>query len=326
MAADEPNALYAAIGAAREAMADGASASRPQDPAPPPPSEPAAPPMPPAPAATQPTGASLDASRGGAWAVLGAFGPELYSLLSAWDEQRVGSCSRDAFRRAAQALAALGVCVRAPTRAELDAMFDVLAGGQPRLRIARLKQPLDAIAAALVYRLSGIEHRSWLEIDRWADASYDWYMAARALRRNPGAWREAAAARKADPYAADRLPSTLHLFAAEPGGWGEDGHLVELAACALLLVDREGRGAARLTQLSVAPSRLTDDFAWEWRLLDAADLLAEQRGHLWLTVSAAADSKWREALVSRGYKPRQVPPGEPDGEWLIKATPLRDSV
>ena len=149
-------------------------------------------------------------------------------------------------------------------------------------------------------------------------------MAGRTLRRNPSAWCEAVAARAADPYDADRRPSTLHLFAAEPGGWGEGGHLVDLSACALLLVDRQGRGAARLTQLSVAPSRRTPDFAWECRMLDAADLLAEQRGHLWLTTSAAVGSRWREALLARGFKPRAVPPGEPDGQWLIKATPLRD--
>ena len=68
----------------------------------------------------------------------------------------------------------------------------------------------------------------------------------------------------------------------------------------------------------------TEDFEWERRLLDAADLLAEQRGHLWLATSAPEGSAWREALVNDGYRPRAVPPGEPDGQWLIKETPLRE--
>ena len=69
-------------------------------------------------------------------------------------------------------------------------------------------------------------------------------------------------------------------------------------------------------------------FEWEWRLLDAADLVAEQKGHLWLMVSAAEGTEWREALLARGYRPRTFPEGEADaaGQWLFKATPLRDRV
>ena len=136
---------------------------------------------------------------------------------------------------------------------------------------------------------------------------------------------------------------------------------------ALLIVDKQGRGAARLAQLSVNPAGAkglraagssssggsgggssdssdsggsnsggdlgssdtsSEDFEWEFRLLDAADLLAEQKGHLWCCVSAAEGTKWRAALLARGYKPRLLPEDEPlaKGEWLIKATPLRERV
>jgi len=173
-------------------------------------------------------------------------------------------------------------------------------------------------------RLRGLEARTWLEIDKLADQSYDWYCAARAMRRSAATWRDAPAARGEDLYADDRRPSALHLFAAEEGGWGEGGHLVSLSACAVLLLDRQGRGAARLTQLCVSAPE--SGFEWEWRVLDAADLLAERRGHLWLSVSATEGSSWCEALIERGYRPQAAPPGErADGVlWLIRETPLRD--
>lgn len=112
------------------------------------------------------------------------------------------------------------------------------------------------------------------------------------------------------------------------GDWGEGGHLVSLAACALLITERQGRGAAKLMQLSVNPAAATDECDWEWRLLDAADLMAEQKGHLWVRVSAPEGSRWRAALLSRGFRPHSLPDSEPgeDGQWLIKATPLRDKV
>ena len=148
------------------------------------------------------------------------------------------------------------------------------------------------------------------------------------MRRNPAAWRDAPSSRGRNLFEADRHETSLHLFAAAEGGWGEGGHLVSLAACALLVVDRQGRGVARLTQLSVSPLAASNGnpFEWEWRLLDAADLLAEERGHLWISVSAAEGSEWREALISRGYRPISMPEGEQDGLWLRKATPLRDMV
>ena len=52
----------------------------------------------------------------------------------------------------------------------------------------------------------------------------------------------------------------------------------------------------------------------------------ERQGHLWLAVSAAEGSSWRQALLDAGYKAQVVPPGEPDGQWLTKATPLRARV
>ena len=128
-------------------------------------------------------------------------------------------------------------------------------------------------------------------------------------------------------FDADRKSTTFHLFAAAPGDWGEGGHLVALAACALLVVDPLGRGVARLTQLSVNPDKgASDGFEWEWRLLGAADLLAEQAGHLWVAVSAAEGSEWREALLARGYRPLATPDAKERGVWLSKATPLRNNV
>ena len=64
----------------------------------------------------------------------------------------------------------------------------------------------------------------------------------------------------------------------------------------------------------------------ELRLVDAADLLAEQKGHLWLAVSAPEESAWRDALLARGFRLQSVVPGEHDGKWLFKGTPLRDRV
>ena len=83
---------------------------------------------------------------------------------------------------------------------------------------------------------------------------------------------------------------------------------------------------ARLSQLCVSADAASEDFEWECRLLDAADLLAEQKGHLWLSVSASEGTAWRAALLAKGYRARAVPPGEPDGHWLSKPTPLRDGV
>ena len=228
-----------------------------------------------------------------------------------------------------QALAALGHCTRQPSTLELDSMFELLAEGRGRLRLLRLLEPLDAISALVARRLAGIECRTWLEMDKWADQSYSWYVAGRQLRSSPRMWRHAASSRGEDPFHADRSALTLHLFAAGEGGWGNDGHVVELAACALLAVDRNGHGCARLTQLCVGGGNTgesSDTFDWEFRVVDAADLLAEQRGHLWLAVSAPEDSDWRAALISRGFCAQSVPPGEPDGMWLIKGTPLRARV
>ena len=276
----------------------------------------------------------------GAWAVLGACGKPLHDVLRAWDSMRQGTASRASFRQAAQALAALGICERTPTNLELDGMYDALCDGQSALPLPRLLEPLNAAAGLIELRLKGIRTRTWREIDKWADETYNWYVASRELRRNPAAWRDAPNSRARNLFAADREKTTLHLFAAEDGSWGEDGHLVALVACALLVVDRQGRGAARLMQLSVSPAvakrsslessdvSSKDAFEWEFRVLDAAELLAEQKGHLWCCVSAAEGTEWREALLARGYRPRQLPEDEPlaEGGWLIKATPLRERV
>lgn len=322
LAEDAQLAMYIAIGAAKDAMAEGLWKGGNE----------------PTQRGSSPDEASQAAPRelpveslrgpdaGGAWAVLGPHGQQLHSVLDAWDVQRRGSCSAEEFRRAAQALAALGICSRQPSELELDSMFELLAEGRSRLQTSRLLEPLDAINALVARRLAGIECRTWLELDKWADQSYSWYVAGRQLRSNPSMWRHAASSRGVDPFHADRSDLTLHLFAADEGGWGKDGHVVDLAACALLVVDRNGHGCARLKQLCVSPSKCSDTFDWEFRVVDAADLLAEQRGHLWLAVSAPEDSEWRAALISRGFRAQAVPPGEPDGKWLIKGTPLRERV
>ena len=79
-------------------------------------------------------------------------------------------------------------------------MFELLAeqetgAGSKRLRLARLLEPLDAINALVRQRLTGVECRNWMELDKWADQSYNWYVAGRALRRSPEVWRDAAASR-----------------------------------------------------------------------------------------------------------------------------------
>ena len=182
LAEGEAMTIYTAVGAAREAMAEGlwrgperrastrgSSADTPASPAAVPELiAPAAEMIPPA----------LESLRGpnagGAWAVLGPHGKPLHDVLVSWDEQRCGTCSSEDFQRAAQALAALGVCARQPTALELDSMFELLAERAGRLRLSRLLEPLDAINALVKRRLTGVECRNWLELDKWADQSYNW--------------------------------------------------------------------------------------------------------------------------------------------------------
>jgi hypothetical protein len=111
---------------------------------------------------------------GGAWAVLGGCGKALHEVLSAWDTQRSFSASKLDFIRAAQALGAVGICSRTPTTAELDAMYEGLCEGRARLPLARLLEPIDVVAGLIEKRLRGIECRTWDEIDKWADETYNW--------------------------------------------------------------------------------------------------------------------------------------------------------
>ena len=46
---------------------------------------------------------------------------------------------------------------------------DATRPGSRRLRIARLLEPLDAINALVRQRLTGVECRTWMELDKWAD-------------------------------------------------------------------------------------------------------------------------------------------------------------
>ena len=154
----------------------------------------------------------------GAWAVLGGCGRPLHDVLVAWDSGRKGTASRVAFHQAAQALAALEICCRTPTTAELDSMYDMLCEGGRPLRLARLLGPLSVASELIERRLRGVQCRTWAEIDKWADETYNWYIAGRHLRRSPVTWRDAPSSRQRNIFDADRAETTLHLFAAEEGG------------------------------------------------------------------------------------------------------------
>jgi len=156
VAAEEGSPVYAAVGAAREALSSrggGGGEARGEQ------------------RGGEASAAGGEVASGGAWAVLSdhgaglhavlpgrspghvrdtspacslpcSAGAELHAVLSAWDVGRSLSASSAAFRQAVQALAALGLCAREPSRAELDAMFAVLGRGAERLPLARLPEPL----------------------------------------------------------------------------------------------------------------------------------------------------------------------------------------
>ncbi len=76
--------------------------------------------------------------------VLREHGKQLHSVLLAWGNQADGACARSEFRRAAQALGALGLASRIPSDIELDSMFEVMAVGKDEVELAALlKQPLE---------------------------------------------------------------------------------------------------------------------------------------------------------------------------------------
>ena len=58
----------------------------------------------------------------------------------------------------------------------------------------------------------------------------------------------------------------------------------------------------------MSPDATSEGFEWEWRLLEAADLIAEQKGHLWLAVSAAEGSSWRHHLPFVARVEERLPP------------------
>ena len=61
--------------------------------------------------ANQLRSAQMPSEAGGAWQVLKEHGKSMVSVLKAWDAAEAkGACSKADFRRAAQALGALGVC------------------------------------------------------------------------------------------------------------------------------------------------------------------------------------------------------------------------
>ena len=73
-------------------------------------------------------------------------GKSLVAVLKAWDAADAsGECSRENFRRAAQALGALGMVGRIPSDVELDAMFDHITHGKSAtMELAELlKRPLE---------------------------------------------------------------------------------------------------------------------------------------------------------------------------------------
>ena len=128
-------------------------------------------------------------------------------MLSAWDGARTGTASEEDFARAVQAIAALGICSRTPAAGELSDMYATLCDGRGALPLRRLLEPLDVVAGVIERRLRGIECRSWPEIDKWADETYNWYIAGRELRRNPATWRDAPGARGRNLYEEDRKAS-----------------------------------------------------------------------------------------------------------------------
>ena len=81
--------------------------------------------------------------------VLQQHGKQLHSILFTWNEEAKAAdkdfCGRMDFRRAAQALGALGIAARVPTELELDAMFDVMSAnlGGEQIEIAALLKPLE---------------------------------------------------------------------------------------------------------------------------------------------------------------------------------------
>ena len=157
---------------------------------------------------------------------------------------------------------------------------------------------------------------------RLAEAScWDWYEAARELRSQPALHRGAPGSFHAgDPFGGDDDANCLHLFAPTEGSLGG---ATPLCACALLRVDRLGRGSARLAQLCVAEHARSAGFECEVRMIETAQLLAERYGHRWVAVSAPEGSLWRDALVVLSFRAqRAVPPGEGDGEWLTRGTAL----
>lgn len=88
----------------------------------------------------------MPSDAGGAWSVLKEHGKSLVSVLKAWDgEQVLGCCRKEDFRRAAQALGALGVCARIPSNVELNAMFDHITHGKTDTMdySELLKRPLE---------------------------------------------------------------------------------------------------------------------------------------------------------------------------------------
>jgi hypothetical protein len=88
----------------------------------------------------------MPSEAGGAWQVLKEHGKSLVAVLKAWDAEDVsGVCGKADFRRAAQALGALGLSARIPTDVELDAMFDHITHGKSETMdfAELLKRPLE---------------------------------------------------------------------------------------------------------------------------------------------------------------------------------------
>jgi len=87
------------------------------------------------------------AEAGGAWQVLKEHGKQLVSVLRAWSSTTKNDgpeeCSCEDFRRAAQALGALGHTSRIPSDVELNSMFELMAGGKETLALSEFLKPLE---------------------------------------------------------------------------------------------------------------------------------------------------------------------------------------
>lgn len=99
--------------------------------------------------------------------------------------------------------------------------------------------------------------------------------------------------------------------------------MVQLSACALMLVGAAGGGAgggARLVEVAFAAGAGEEEGGvggvgrWGTRLLEAAEAVAAARGQRVLVVRAEEGTDWWGVCAGRGYGRAEAP----DGGWLVR--------